>query len=83
MELLQFDATGLAVSFTNVFGVSGANDGFILAVLFSALQPHETDPRLSSCAVGVGLATACDTLCSQAFGGNDKRKVGLAAQRGE
>ncbi len=32
--------------------------------------------------VGHGLATACDTLGAQAYGGKHKKLVGLAMQRG-
>eukprot|EP01135_Chromosphaera_perkinsii_P009719 Nk52_evm1s1854 gene=Nk52_evmTU1s1854 len=32
--------------------------------------------------VGLGLATAMDTLCSQAFGANNKRLLGIILQRG-
>eukprot|EP00047_Mylnosiga_fluctuans_P017182 m.59411 g.59411 ORF g.59411 m.59411 type:complete len:597 (+) comp6961_c0_seq1:65-1855(+) len=50
----EFDAAGLALTFTNVFGQS----------------------------VGQGLATACDTLCSQAYGRKNHMMIGLAVQRG-
>ena len=31
--------------------------------------------------VGFGIATAMDTLCSQAFGANNKKGIGLILQR--
>lgn len=47
-------ATGLAVSFTNLFGIS----------------------------IGLGLASAMDTLCSQAYGAKETRRMGIYLQTG-
>jgi MATE family multidrug resistance protein len=49
----ELDASGLAISFTNVTGLS----------------------------VGMGFATACDTLFSQAYGGKNLVRVGITLQK--
>jgi len=66
----------LMPGFVNVIAVGHLGEAELAAISLAAMFCNVT-----GFTVGMGLATAMDTLCSQAFGANNKRGLGVVLQR--